>query len=89
MFSSVHNYYEHMVFERILLIMKERREYINTDFMEDIACIALNHLPSRYVRHNVDTAFNLSDAEQEKMNNQVLRAVNEAFEFSKRRHAPH
>ncbi|CAK0772312.1 competence protein ComFB [Gammaproteobacteria bacterium] len=89
MFSSIHNFYEQLVLERILTVTKERNESLDAELMEDIACIALNRLPSRYIRHNVDMAFSLSDTERENMDFQVARAVDEAIEFSGRRHAPH
>lgn len=85
MFSSVHNYYENLVFQHLLIIMKKRGETMNNDLMEDVACIALNHLPPRYIRHNVDMAFNLTDEEQEKMNHNVIKAVNAAIESCKPR----
>jgi len=88
MFSSIHNYYEQMVLERIQIVAKERGEVIDGDLMEDIACIALNHLPSRYIRHNVDMAFSLNDPEWEEMHSKVIKVVDEAIDFSKRRQIP-
>lgn len=85
MFSSVHNYYEQLVFEQVLIIAKKRLEVVNNDLIEDIACIALNKLPPRYIRHNVDMVFNLTDDECEQIMNKVINAVNEAIDVCKPR----
>ncbi|MEI6414056.1 MAG: late competence development ComFB family protein [Pseudomonadota bacterium] len=85
MFSSVSNYYERMVFEQIPLILAELGEDLDENFMEDLACIALNRLPPRYVRHSVDLAFSLNDLEWEELKAQVTQAIHEAFRFARRR----
>jgi len=88
-FSSVHNYYEEIVFKRIPAIMQERGESFDVDLGEDIACLALNLLPPRYVRHNVDLVSSMSDLEHAEVENKVLKAINDAIELSKRRRNPH
>ena len=89
MFTSVHNFYEQLVFERILILAKERDEPLTQDFAEDIACIALNRLPPRYIRHHVDLVFKIGDTERAQLHDQVIRAVDEAIEFAKRRQTSH
>lgn len=89
MFSSIQNYYEEIVFEYIAPAMQERGESLEIDLIEDIACIALNHLPPRYIRHSVDLVSNMSDIEHTLMKDQVLQAIHEAIEISKRRRTPH
>ncbi|CAK0780724.1 hypothetical protein CCP4SC76_7570005 [Gammaproteobacteria bacterium] len=88
MFSSVNNYYERMVFEQLPLILAEQGEGPDEDFMEDLACIALNRLPPRYVRHSVDLAFSLNDREWEELQAQVEQAIHDAIGFAKRRRQP-
>ncbi|CAK0750547.1 competence protein ComFB [Gammaproteobacteria bacterium] len=88
MFSSIHNYYEQVVLERIQIVMRERDEVADQELMEDIACIALNHLPPRYIRHNVDMASNITDREWEEMHALIVRIVNDAIDFAKRRQVP-
>jgi competence protein ComFB len=56
------------------------REY-ETETLEDVACVALNHLPARYVRHSVDIAFYLTGEEREKVFHDVKQAVEAAFAF--------
>ena len=76
-FEGIHNYYEALVIEHIMdTVAKEPG--IDEDFLEDVACLALNHLPSRYVRHDVDMAFFLTTREREKMQTNITEAVLEA-----------
>jgi len=44
-----------------------------------VVCVALNNLPSRYVRHSVDIAFYLTIPERVQMDTLVRNAVEEAF----------
>ncbi len=78
-FGSVHNYFEPLVFRRLLEISARARE--DGDYAADAACIALNHLPSRYIRHDVDLAFFLTTVEMEAMARQVDDAVAHALAY--------
>jgi hypothetical protein len=77
--TSVHNYYERLVTESI--ISKEPRAQKDFDFLSDVSCVALNHLPPRYIRHDVDMTFYLSPIELEEIHKKVEGAVNHAIEF--------
>jgi competence protein ComFB len=77
--DSIHNYYEHMVIEQ--LQRSNSRANSDPDFLADAACVALNRLPARYVRHDVDMTFFLSPDEMENMINLVVKAVNEAVDY--------
>lgn len=77
--GSIHNYYESLVGEYLINDALQGEEY-NQDFLEDVACLALNHLPARYVRHDVDMAFFLTTREREKMQQQVTEAVLKAID---------
>ena len=77
--DSIHNYYEGMVFSAIQQKLPE--QYGSTDYVADIACVALNDLPPRYIRHDVDMAFYLSSDERQAMANKVDEAVNKAIKF--------
>lgn len=83
-FESVHNYYEHIVFEYIIRELIGEQGITDQEFLEDIACVALNQLPARYVRHNVDTAFYQTDREQAEMEKAVAEAVTTAAEHVRR-----
>ncbi len=77
--DNVHNYYEHLVLEEIAAQLTQRRE--SADFIADVACVALNHLPPRYIRHNVDMAFYLSPNESREIEEKVTAAVQQALTF--------
>ena len=75
--DSVHNFYEHMVFEEIGRQLQDVSA--EHDFIADVACVALNHLPPRYIRHHVDMAFYLSPKESQEMETKVANAVRDAI----------
>lgn len=77
--STVHNYYERLVTEAIL--QQDKRAASDYDYMDDVSCVALNHLPPRYIRHDVDMSFYLSPVELEEINKKVTKAVKHAIEF--------
>lgn len=84
-FGSVHNYYERLVFEQ--LRRASDRAASDSNFMADVACVALNRLPPRYVRHDVDMSFFLSPVELDEILDKVARAVNEALDYVESRGA--
>ncbi|ARN75280.1 late competence development ComFB family protein [Oceanicoccus sagamiensis] len=77
--DSIHNYYEGMVFEALQKKMPSR--FGSNDYTADIACVALNNLPPRYIRHDVDMAFYLSPNERQEMVDKVDKAVTDAISF--------
>ncbi len=78
MLSSIGNYYERLVMECLHDAIKERDAFDVGDF-DDLACVALNYLPPRYVRHAIDLSSHLSDAEYKIMREEVLDAVSFAI----------
>jgi len=77
-YESVHNYYERAVIE----YLRERMEAgCTSDKLADIACVTLNHLPPRYIRHDVDMSFYLSPQEQLEMNDKVRKAADDAIKL--------
>lgn len=81
--DTVHNYYEHLVLDHIF--QSNERAQTDVDFIADVACVALNHLPPRYIRHNVDMTFFLSQVELEEIYNKVKIAVADAIRYVQRR----
>lgn len=79
-FDSIHNYYETLVVRELIQTFVEDIRTIDEDYLQDIACIALNMLPARYVRHDVDMAFFLTTRERAEMEDAVKEAVNKAKE---------
>jgi len=78
-FDNVHNYYEKLVFTRALLKVKKKGS--DPDYLEDIACVALNHLPPRYIRYDVDMIFYLAPEERLEMEQKVDVAIDQAIEL--------
>lgn len=77
--DSIHNYYEHLVLEEIARTIDRVQEDLN--FMADVACVALNRLPPRYIRHNVDMTFFMSPTELDEIESKVKAAVIAAAEY--------
>lgn len=76
--ENIHNYYEHLVMQRLMEIIGDTKD---SDYLEDVACVALNQLPSRYVRHNVDMIYYLTTEEREDMEKKIEKAVTHAIEY--------
>lgn len=79
-FASIHNHHERAVFEEVLAQARVRPS-VEARLLADIACVALNQLPPRYIRHDVDFNFYLTAAEREHNEQQVRDAVAYAFDF--------
>ena len=70
--APVKNYYEQLVFDYI------NEHFLDTyseEVLQDIACLALNHLPPRYIRHQVDLTFYMSPGEHDEMVKRVENAI--------------
>lgn len=76
--SEIHNYFEHLVFDYINLHIIPSSNDKPDDYFLDIACVALNKLPTKYVRYEVDMAFYLQQDDRETMRTSVRDAVKEA-----------
>lgn len=85
MLASIENHYERLVMECIQEILSDSDQITDTDYVDDLACVALNQLPPRYVRHSIDLASHLSDAEQEDLRRQAADAVRQGIEIIARR----
>jgi len=85
-FEQVHNYYERLIFEEVAKHANERPEFTN-DMLGDVACVALNRLPARYVRHDVDMMFYLTEKERHAIELSLEDALMFAFRFVKERAA--
>ena len=78
-FADIHNYFEPLVYEYVTDTLAKENTLTNEELLEDIACLALNMLPARYVRHDVDMAFFLTSREREYIRESVINAVEEAY----------
>jgi hypothetical protein len=85
-FESIHNYNERAVFEAVLAALPHYPQ-IKRSELADIACVALNRLPPRYIRHEVDFAFYLSEKERAEIERDLTESVQFAYQFVQARAA--
>jgi hypothetical protein len=85
-YSSVHNHYERPVFEAVSAAAA-KYPGVAADLLPDVACVALNRLGARYIRHTVDLAFYLTEKERLHIEQAISDAVLFAFEFVQARAA--
>ncbi|MBB1162822.1 late competence development ComFB family protein [Aquariibacter albus] len=85
-FESIHNIHETAVIEAVQAL---RSEYpaVEAELLPDVACVALNRLPPRYIRHSVDLAFYQAEREREELAALQAQTVRQAFEFVQARRA--
>ena len=83
-FDNINNYFEKLVLDEIQRILSEDKLENDPDFLSDIACVALNQLPARYVRHNVDMVFYMTLDERKQYQEVVEEAVLMAIDYVKK-----
>jgi hypothetical protein len=76
----IHNYYERLVLEQIFE-QSTRVQEGDRDFLADVACVALNRMPPRYIRHDVDMTFFMSPQDIQEISNKVKLAVSDAINY--------
>ena len=87
-FTSIRNHNESAVCEAVLAAAPRYPGLAhNTELFADVACVALNRLQPRYIRHEVDMAFYMTERERSENEKQVLDAVEFAFGFVQARTA--
>jgi hypothetical protein len=79
-FESIRNFHEQTVLSAVSEA-STRYPMLSGELLADVACVALNRLPPRYIRHAVDLAFYLTDKEREDNAKALAEAVTHAFEF--------
>ena len=79
-FEQVHNYYERLVFEEVARLASTYPAF-TPDMLADVACVALNRLPVRYVRHDVDLMFYLTEGERHAIEQAMDETMNFSFNF--------
>jgi hypothetical protein len=80
-FESIHNYYEKLVRDELEVVVPRLKIKLSESAIEDVACVALNSLPPRYIKHDVDALFFMSREEKEEMINEVYKKVEEAIKI--------
>lgn len=74
--ESIHNYYEDLV--RNAIVGRGVDDKFDSDTLQDILCTALNRLPPKYIRSEVNLLFFLSDEERVRM----AQRVSDALDFA-------
>lgn len=86
--SGIKNVYEQLVLDQLFRVLDQGIDpTLSTDRLEDIACLALNQLPARYIRHGVDFSSHLTTDELSTMHQNVVDAVDQAMHTVQRRQA--
>ena len=81
-FTSVRNSNERAVYEAVAATAAGHPGLAHDpELLADVACVALNRLQPRYIRHAVDFAFYLTEKERHETERQVADAEDFAFGF--------
>ncbi|ATC95303.1 late competence development ComFB family protein [Pseudoalteromonas tunicata] len=83
--DDIHNYYEKLMLDEIVKQGIDKK--FDDDTLADFCCTVLNHLPTRYIRFEVDMAFYSPQKERIEMEGKVKTAIESALELIARRHA--
>jgi len=87
-FSSVRNQHEQAVYRTVIETAPQFPGVSHRpELLVDVACVALNRLPPRYIRHEADFAFFLSDRERANAELAISEAVEYAYGFIQARTA--
>ncbi len=79
--DNIQNYYETLVLESLAKQIKGQ-DY-DEDVLTDVLCIAINHLPPRYIRHEVDFLYYMSPIERKEIEEKAEKAVKDALNYIK------
>ncbi len=81
-FTSLYNHHEREVFAAVMDNAPQFPDIERQpELLADVACVALNRLPPRYIRHAVDYSFYLTEQERHDVDAAIKEAVGYAFNF--------
>ena len=80
-FDLIHNHHERAVFAAVKSLAAARPVFADEKLLADAACVALNRLPPRYIRHDVDFVFYLCDKERAETQLAIEEAASSAIAF--------
>ena len=87
-FSSLYNHHERDVIAVVVAAAEDHPDIAgDNDLLCDVCCVALNRLPPRYIRHEVDFSFYLTEHERQEIEQAIAEAVDYAFGFVQARTA--
>lgn len=78
--EQIHNYYERLVVDEVVRRVRDNPD-VTSDMVADMACVALNRLPARYVRYDVDLMFYLTEAERHQSDAAMDSAITDALKL--------
>jgi hypothetical protein len=78
--EQIHNYYERLVVDEVIRRVRDNPD-VTADMVADMACVALNRLPARYVRHDVDLVFYLTETERQHSDTAMDTAISDALKL--------
>jgi hypothetical protein len=81
--DNIQNYYETLVLESLAKQIKDQEQDYDEDVLTDVLCIAINHLPPRYIRHEVDFLYYMSPIERKEIEEKAEKAVKDALAYIK------
>ena len=85
-FQSLRNHHEHQVVDTVISLAPQY-PLVAEEQLPDVACVALNRLAPRYIRHQVDLAFHMTEKERTESEQLLIDSVKYAFEFVQARYA--
>ncbi|MBC7726768.1 MAG: late competence development ComFB family protein [Microbacteriaceae bacterium] len=86
-FSSVHNTHEKTIFDAVVAAAPGYPALADdVELLADVACVALNRMPSHYIRHSTDLAFFTTETERQAIRRKVEESVDFAFGYVQARH---
>ena len=77
--DSIFNYNERLIVEEMAKQLAD--DDCTEEQLSDIACLALNKVPAKYIKHSVDRAFYMSMEDRVALEEGVTEAVAEAIRF--------
>jgi hypothetical protein len=80
-FDTIHNHHERAVFDAVQSAASRFPHLSDPHIQADVACVALNRLPPRYIRHDVDFSFYLTERERTENEVAISEAVDFAYQF--------
>jgi hypothetical protein len=87
-FSQIRNHHEDAVYSAVLDQAPQHPGLADTpELLADVACVALNRLAPRYIRHAVDLHFYMTERERADSERELADAVRHAFGFVQARTA--
>ena len=73
--------------KRLQCAQVEAYHHSTSDMLADVACLSLSRLPARYVRHDVDIMFYLTEQERQAIEHSLDEVLKFSFNFVQERTA--